>query len=241
MKKVFSNGEKYDKIYIEENFSKELDRMKGKIYKTALASVLLTASLMLCLVCCGSRDGAQATDDGDMTELDYSDVDLSVYLGAVTYKGLTVSHDDAVSREDALWAEILKTADMKGYPEDKVEYYVRQTEEYYLYLAGGKEEDIESVLKHYGITEGDVLDRAREYVKKDVVYEYIVKTEGIAVTDTEKAELFDKYVDKYVSDYGYRREYVTANMSEHIYDSMLYDKTMEYLFTCNSLFTNVDE
>ena len=215
--------------------------MKRKIYKAVIAYVLLAATLVLCLVCCGRKDGEEDTDGADMTELDYSGVDPFAYLASVTYKGLTVSHDDAVSREDALWAQILNTAQIKGYPEDKVDYYVRQTNEYYLYLAGDKEEDIESVLKHYGITEADVLDRAREYVKKDIVYEYIVKTEGIAVTEAEKAELFDKYVDKYVSDYGYRREYVTANMSEHIYDSMLYDKTMEYLFACNSIFTSTDE
>ena len=204
--------------------------MKVKIYKVAL----LLAALVICFVSCAKNDGEADTEGAKMTELDYSDIDPSSYVRSVTYKGLSVAEDSAVSREDSLWSEILKTADISAYPEEKVQYYVQQTKEYYLYLAGDKADDYENVLKHFGITEEDVLEEAREYVKKDIVYEYIVKLEGITVTETEKSELFDKYVDKYVKDYGYRREYVVANMSEHIYDSMLYDKTMEYLIANNS-------
>ena len=70
-------------------------------------------------------------------------------------------------------------------------------------------------------------------VRKDIVYRYIVECEGISVTDEERTALFDRYVDKYVSDYGYHREYVLTNMTEMIHDSMLYDKTMEFLIANN--------
>ena len=72
-------------------------------------------------------------------------------------------------------------------------------------------------------------EQAKSIVLKDMVYEYIVEAEGLTITAEEKSRLFDKYVDKYVSDYGYSRDYVLTNMETLITDSMLYDKTMEFL------------
>ena len=56
-----------------------------------------------------------------------------------------------------------------------------------------------------------------------------------AVPETEKEAHFDRYVDKFVSDWGYDRDRVTRELSELVYESMLYDKTTEYLIVNNEI------
>ena len=58
---------------------------------------------------------------------------------------------------------------------------------------------------------------------------------GIEVTEKDKERLFDRYVEKFVADYGYDRAYVENEMRELIFDTMLYDKTMEYLTLNNTV------
>ena len=74
---------------------------------------------------------------------------------------------------------------------------------------------------------------AKEMAIDDVIYELVRRAENITLSEEEKESLFDKYVDKYVEDYGYTKSYVKKNMSELIYDSMLYDKTTEFLIKNN--------
>ena len=64
-------------------------------------------------------------------------------------------------------------------------------------------------------------------------YAALVKAEGISLSDDEKKNNFDRYVEKFVNDYGYGEEYVRENMSEQIYQTMLFDKTLERLITLN--------
>lgn len=196
---------------------------------------LIVAASLLSFSACGGDDGADTPgENADMT-LDYSDVDAADFVRSITYKGLTVTlADKNASRETALWDSILATAETGEIPEDKAMYYFQQTKDYYMYFAGDMEKDYEYVLRHFGTDETKMMNEAKELVKKDLVYLYIVNTEGIALTDGEKTELFDKYVDKYVSDYSYNRDYVLANMTDIIYESMLYDKTMEFLIANNT-------
>lgn len=194
--------------------------------------ILLLLSLLLTLGSCGKGEDV-GEDSADMT-LDYSDVDVRSFVKSATYKGLTVTlADESDSKESVLWDAILANVQTEDIPEDKAAYYFNQTKEYYLYFAGDIEKDYEYVLKHFGTDETKMMEDARALVKKDLVYRYIVECEGISVTDEERTALFDRYVDKYVSDYGYRREYVLTNMIEMIHDSMLYDKTMEFLIANN--------
>ena len=82
---------------------------------------------------------------------------------------------------------------------------------------------------------GAILEEAKALTKSDLVYSAIVKLENISISESEKERLFDKYVEKYVSVYGYNAEYVKKNMADEIYDSMLYDKTTEFLIKNNNL------
>jgi len=181
------------------------------------------------------------TEDTEKQTLDYSDVVASEYVKDVTYKGFEIELDNEnADKEAVLWADILNSAWIPAYPEGKIEYYFEQTKEYYMHTVGYDEDDYLLLLKNRGINEEMMREEAREMVAKDLVYRYIVAAETIEITDGEKQELFEKYVDVYVSDYGYNEEYVLANMTEYIYDSMLYDKTMEFLMM-NNTFTVVKE
>ena len=80
--------------------------------------------------------------------------------------------------------------------------------------------------------------KSRQMVKEDLVYEYIVRHEQITVTDAEKDSLFDKYVQKYSAELDKSPEYVEEQMAGYIYESMLYDKTTEYLFSVNTFVTD---
>ena len=220
----------------------------------SLCSVVLVLSTLLCSAACNEETvpdetsekmTEQVTDTNAeheaFTELNYDGIDISKHVKEVKYKELEITLKKADdSREEALWEAILATANVESYPEDKVEYFFKQTKDAYMYLVNGNEEDYLLLLKNRGTDENKMRDEARELVKKDLIYYYIVQTEKIAVTDKEKTELFDKYVEKYVSAYGYNREYVKDNMTEMIYDSMLYDKTMEFLIKENNFSVDTD-
>ena len=84
-----------------------------------------------------------------------------------------------------------------------------------------------------GATEESVRAEAQEMAIDDIIFELVRRAENITLTEEEKESLFDKYVEKYVEDYGYSKSYVKKNMSELIYESMLYDKTTEFLIKNN--------
>lgn len=208
-----------------------------KWYKKLAAFLAIMICFSAFLVACDEVPSV-AEDEEAETDINYSDVDISEYIGEVTYKGLTVQlESESASKEEALWSAILDSAEIKSYPEDKVNYYFEQEKASYMYLVNGDEDGYEMLLKVRGISEEDMMADAREMVAKDLIYRLVVQTEGIALTDEEKDALFDKYVDKYVQDYGYGKNYVTANMPNIIYESMLYDKTMEYLILQNTFIT----
>ena len=180
-------------------------------------------------------DGTDNGSDNTQTVLDYSQINIDDYVKGVTYKGLVlVLKSEDASREAAIWEELLRTSVIESYPEDAVNYYFAQTKDYYMFIANNDPEAYELLLKSRNMTEEDLMAEARELVKKDLVYLYVTEKEGISISDGEKAQLFDKYVAAYVSEYGYSAEYVKANMTELIYDSMLYDKTLEFLILNNT-------
>ena len=180
-------------------------------------------------------DGTDNGSDNTQAVLDYSQINIDEYVKSVSYKGLTLTvNGEGASKETAIWEALLGAAVIEKYPESAVEYYFAQTKDYYMFIANNDPEAYKLLLKSRNMTEEDLVAEARELVKKDLVYLYIVEKEGIAITEDEKQSLFDRYVAAYVSEYGYSAEYVKANMSELIYDSMLYDKTLEFLILNNT-------
>lgn len=180
-------------------------------------------------------DGTDNGSDNTAPKLDYSQINIDEYVKSVSYKGLTLTvNGEGASKETAIWEALLGAAVIEKYPESAVEYYFAQTKDYYMFIANNDPEAYKLLLKSRNMTEEDLVAEARELVKKDLVYLYIVEKEGIVITEDEKQSLFDRYVAAYVSEYGYSAEYVKANMSELIYDSMLYDKTLEFLILGNT-------
>ena len=227
------------------------------IYKIAVSvgSLLLVASMLLCVSACDGEPVedtvlsdtdtqsvvTEQTETRAETELNYDDIDPSDYVSAVTYKGLQIKLEDAnASKEDALWEAIFATADISSYPEEKVDYFFEQTKTSYMYLANWNEEDYLLLLKNRGTNEVEMRKEAEQLVKKDLIFYYIVRAENISVSEQEKKDNFDKYVKTYVDTYGYKKDYVIGNMTEIIYDSMLYDKTMEYLISNNTFSVETD-
>lgn len=216
--------------------------MKNVTILLKFFAALVALCLAVCLASCNeggtdseTTDTATDTEDTEARELDYSDVDVYEYVKDVTYKGLSITLDkEDDDKQTLLWKEILNSSWISSYPEDKIEYYFLQTKEFYMHTVGYNEEDYLLLLKNRGTNEEEMREEARNMVAKDLLYRYIVDVEGIVITEEEKQELFDRYVGIYVAEYGYNEDYVLANMTDYIYESMLYDKTMELLLTSNT-------
>ena len=238
-------------------------RYMSKAFLGVIGILLVASTVLCCLASCGLTDLGDASSS-DITALDgvsndeankneetgnneeqknepaetalnYDNVKVEDHVSFVEYKQLSITLKSAnASKEEALWNAILETAVITSYPEDKVEYFFNQTKKAYMYIVNGNEDDYLLLLKNRGTDENKMRDEARELVKKDLVYYYIVRKENIVLTAEEKAQLFDKYVEEYVQAYRYNREYVIGNMTEFIYESMLYDKTMEILLEKNT-------
>lgn len=201
-----------------------------------LAFVLSVASVCLIFSACSITQEQSETDSATDTEITYENVDVDSYVKSIQYKDLSVTWNSATeTKEDAVWNAVYATVTIVEYPEDKVSYYFDQMKNTYMYYAKGDETDYKLLLEAQGISESDMLEKAKETVKEDLVFEYVIKHEGIVVTDAEKSSLFDKYVEKYSAELNKSPEDVSANMKNYIYESMLYDKTTEYLFSVNNI------
>lgn len=172
----------------------------------------------------------------------YSSIELSEYVSLCEYKGLVldISNTDG-AREDmekAINDHIYENSKIKKYPSEPLKYYFEQEKNFYLHLAKNDLDQYEALLNESNISEATFEELAKKYVAEDLIFYAITEAEGISVSADEKAELFDKYVKEYVNTYGYTEEYVRENLADLIYDSMLYDKTMEFLIANNSFAIN---
>lgn len=204
--------------------------MKHAILRYAILFLLL--ALPLSAIGCSreqkpSREGVR-----------YDEARIEEYVRLETYEGLTVSLPDVnATKGEAIWQELLAKAQVLSYPEEALSYYEEQRRETYRYYAKKNDWSYEETLSFFGVTEEEIQNEAKNMVKGDLVFRYIVKQAKISLTEEDKAAQLDRYVKKYAKDYGYSEEYIRQNMLELIYDSMLYDKTMEYLIVHNTFIT----
>ena len=192
---------------------------------------------LLCLVLLLSFGLVSCRKDSENSaeSVTFDEENIEEYVKPFAYTGLTVELSSADSlRSEAVWRAVLDHAEILAYPEDLVAYYVEQGRDTYRYYAEENDWSYEQTLEFFSVTEEKILEEARQMVKGDLVYRYIVKNAEISLSDEEKTAQFDRYVQKFSEGYGYAEEYVVENMSELIYDSMLYDKTMEYLIVNNT-------
>ena len=92
----------------------------------------------------------------------------------------------------------------------------------------------EEMLDELGEDNITMKSEARRLVKQDMILELIRKKEGITLSDAEKNDYFDMYVSRYAERYGYSESYVREELTDLVYESMLYDKTIEFLIINNT-------
>ena len=195
-------------------------------------------------VSCSDKDTGKESESAvtkTVEPMDISALELSEYIKLGEYRGLTIEHSERDgARSDVLWKVVTEGSTLLKYPEQQVEYYFNQKKAQYIYIAKTKNDTYENVLSVLGISEETLMREAKALVFEDLVFFAVVKAEDITLTDEEKNKNFDKYVAKFTEDYGYGEEYVRENMSEQIYETMLYDKMMEKLLSLNE-FVSVDK
>lgn len=167
----------------------------------------------------------------DFLSLELSELERYIEIGQ--YKDLTITNGSK-TKGVAVWEAVIDGCDVKDYPQEHIYYYVDQIKEQYLHYAESADMSYAELAKELGISDGSILMEAREMTKTDIVCAIIQKREGIMLSDDEKQVHFERYVEKYVSEYGYSADYVREHMLSEIYDSMLYDKTTEFLILNNS-------
>ena len=197
---------------------------------TRIAALLLCLAVTLLAFSCTGEKQEKDAERMDLQAMNTQELRRYAALGK--YTGIKIK---AVvqNKGEAVWLAVKNRATVAEYPEQQVNYYVSQLEAQYKYYAEEAGVSYEEMLAEMGATEESVRAEAQEMAIDDIIFELVRRAENITLTEEEKESLFDKYVEKYVEDYGYSKSYVKKNMSELIYESMLYDKTTEFLITNN--------
>jgi FKBP-type peptidyl-prolyl cis-trans isomerase (trigger factor) len=191
---------------------------------------LIIVSLLFA-ICITSFSSCKKEDVISVSEMSLEELEKSVSL--CDYKGLELSLG-AQTKEEALLTYIDENSNIKKYPSGSVEYYSNQLKSQYRYYADQADMKYEEMLDKLGEDNVTINAEAKRLVKKDLIFELIRKKESIVLTEAEKTQFFDRYVKKYAESYKYSEEYVRGELSELVYDSMLYDKTVEFLIINNS-------
>ena len=220
--------------------------MKKTLKATALLLVFLLGTMLVLSSC--DKIFPQNGDEYQTEELkapDYSDITLSEHITLGEYKGIKVALGGVTSVDMTddlvLWEAIVNGAVVIKYPEKALSYYEEQTTRLYMSYAEEGNVSYDELMSSLGKTSADIENEAKEYVKSDLVQLAIIESEGLHLTDNEKARLFDKYAEKFAATYGYSEEYVKEQLANEIYDAMQYDKMMEFLLLNNEIINITEE
>lgn len=196
--------------------------------------------LLLCIVISSFTSCKKSEQDADTPKAEkmnisaLSDTELESYVTLGEYKGLSIELGGR-KKDVAVWEEIAARAEVKSIPEQQVNYYFGQSRAQYEYYAEQADMSYSEMLTELGTTEEKMMLDARGLALGDILFELVRRAEGIELSDSEKQEHFERYATKYVEDYGYTADYVRENLTEQIYDSMLYDKITEFLISNNEI------
>lgn len=198
--------------------------------KRSLLKAICLALTFLLVVCCFffSCEKKKTVMISEMTLEELSD---SIEVGE--YKNLELQLEGK-SKEAVLLYHLSATSRVKKYPEGTVDYYLSQLKKQYEYYAKQADIRYEALLDELGEDNFTMLAEARRLVKQDMIFELIRRTEDITLSESDKNAHFDRYVSIYSEKYGYEESYVREELSELVYESMLYDKTLEYLIINNA-------
>ena len=202
--------------------------MKNVIKRALVTSLALI--MLISMFSCKKNGENESVEPIDFAAM--SDDELKSYAELGEYKLMTLKQGSS-SKGEAVWAAVKKNATVRSYPEQQVSYYVSQIEAQYAYYAEEAGISYKEMLREVGATEESIRSEAESMATDDIICELVCRDADITLREDEKSKFFEKYVEKFVADYGYSREYVKENMQDEIYESMLYDKTTEFLITNN--------
>lgn len=201
-----------------------------RLFNRLAVFMLLFAILLTTLFSCKEKE-----ETVKISEMTQEELEECVVL--CEYKDIEISLGER-SKEEAILSYIDKNSTVKSYPAGTVDYYLEQLKEQYRYYAEEADMSYEEMLNELGEDNFTMQAEAKRLVKKDLIFEAIRRREDITLTEEEKSKFFDKYVEKYAESYGYSEDYVREELSELVYESMLYDKTVEFLIINNSFIEN---
>ena len=221
--------------------------MKGADVLRRVAILLASVTLLSVLLFSCDRNKSDINDMPQYTAptaqaMDLSAVDISRYVALGEYRDMVItlaSSED--KRSDAVWKRVVENATVTEYPEQQVEYYLAQSRAKYEYIAKNRNDTYENVISLLGVTEADMLNEARALVREDLVFFALLKAESVTLSEEEKNNNFDRYVNKFVVDYGYTEAYVRERMQSQICDAMLFDKMLERLILINKFVVSQGE
>ena len=199
--------------------------------KRVIFCVKIATAILLALVFALFSASCEKKERIKVSELPLETLEESLSVGA--YKGLVIELNGK-SKADAIVERIMADADVKQYPEGATDYYAEQIKKQYKYYADEAGMTYEQMLNELGETDVTITQEAQGLVKKDMLFALIQAREGISISDGEKSLYFERYVSIYAERYGYTEEYVKAELSDLVYASMLYDKTVEFLIVNNT-------
>ena len=194
--------------------------------KIKLVCASLAIILVLTLfVACGKKEPVE------LSKLSLAELEECVEIAK--YKRITFVFD-GTDEQDVIKNHLKSESKLKKLPDGAVDYYLEQLEAEYKYYAKEAGMKYDELLKQLALTQKDLEEEAKALAFEDVIFAIIQKKENITVTDSDKEKYFDRYVTRYAEIHKYSEEHVRANLKDEVYQTMLYDKTMEYLIINNT-------
>jgi trigger factor len=143
----------------------------------------------------------------------------------------TVTVNEIVEDEDAIWEQAVSNATVNEYPESELEKAYTNMENYYKSFAEYYSMEYADLLSQFGSTEEtfreDFKDVVEENISEKLVALAIAKKENLSISDDE----YDEKAAEYVENYGYEsteamEEQVTK---EVILEQMLMEKARQFV------------
>lgn len=132
-----------------------------------------------------------------------------------------------------LWMKIVANAEVISYPEEEVQRIYGEKKQMYEYYAEYYNTDYETFLANYiGMTDDDLMEESRAYVKEDLVMYQLAKELEIEISDDEYNEGLEFYAEYYGTTAS---ELVSYYGEDTIYTTILWEKLMETVAPMNNI------
>ncbi len=203
--------------------------------KTAFLIAIILCLAAIVMSCGGNKNGKVGMTTSGVQPIEIDELPISEYVTLCEYKGLTFEYLPAQEEpSEIIWEKIYFESTIHKYPEQQVEYYIDQIRAQYIYVAQERGDTFQNVIDSLGVTDATMLKEAQFKTAADLIRRAVIEAEGIELTEEDKTNHADKYIERCAKDYGYTEEYIRENLMDEIYDIMLEEKMMEKLVLLNT-------